>query len=216
MDIAIATGLGEARNAIVVASADAVVAVGGEFGTLSEIAFALRAGKPVVGLETWELHRGGRPVDGVLKATDVRNRGGPRPAERSRAAAGAAAVAALTDQADVMRLTQVWRTDPVVTDPNWWNTMAPLTLMKMVCGRPGTASRSSSTTPSRSVPTGKSTPLRLANARPPDGSFSSTPMNCTFTPFDASVRAKRARAGISDSQGPHHEAKNVITTGSGC
>ena len=71
VDVAVATGLGEARNAIVVASADAVVAVGGEFGTLSEIAFALRAGKPVVGLATWELHRDGRPVEGVLQATDA-------------------------------------------------------------------------------------------------------------------------------------------------
>jgi uncharacterized protein (TIGR00725 family) len=71
VDIAVATGLGEARNAIVIASANAVVAVGGEFGTLSEIAFALRAGKPVVGLATWELHRDGLPVDGVLRATDA-------------------------------------------------------------------------------------------------------------------------------------------------
>jgi uncharacterized protein (TIGR00725 family) len=70
VDIAVATGLGEARNAIVVASADAVVAIGGEFGTLSEIAFALRAGKPVVGLGTWELRRGGQPVDGVVPAED--------------------------------------------------------------------------------------------------------------------------------------------------
>ncbi|MGO9344555.1 MAG: TIGR00725 family protein [Acidimicrobiales bacterium] len=71
VDIAVATGLGEARNAVVVASADAVVAVGGEFGTLSEIALALRAGKPVVGLDTWELHRDGQPVDGVVPATDA-------------------------------------------------------------------------------------------------------------------------------------------------
>jgi uncharacterized protein (TIGR00725 family) len=68
VDIAVATGIGEARNAIVIASADAVVAVGGEFGTLSEIAFALRAGKPVVGLDTWELGRSGRSVEGVLSA----------------------------------------------------------------------------------------------------------------------------------------------------
>jgi hypothetical protein len=71
VDIAIATGLGEARNTIVVGTADAVIAVGGEFGTLSEIAFALRAGKPVVGLGTWELHRSGGPVEGVLRADDA-------------------------------------------------------------------------------------------------------------------------------------------------
>jgi len=71
VDIAVATGIGEARNSIVVTNADAVVAVGGEFGTLSEIALALRAGKPVVGLDTWELSRRGRPVEGVLRADDA-------------------------------------------------------------------------------------------------------------------------------------------------
>ena len=57
VDVALATGIGEARNAIVAGAADAVIAVGGEYGTLSEIAHALRAGKPVVGLRTWELRR---------------------------------------------------------------------------------------------------------------------------------------------------------------
>src|SRR5947209_12476564 len=46
VDVAIATALGEARNTIVARCADGVIAVGGEFGTLSEIALALRAGKP--------------------------------------------------------------------------------------------------------------------------------------------------------------------------
>jgi uncharacterized protein (TIGR00725 family) len=55
VDIAIATGLGEARNALIVRAADALVAVGGAYGTLSEIAFALKAGKPVVGLASWEI-----------------------------------------------------------------------------------------------------------------------------------------------------------------
>jgi uncharacterized protein (TIGR00725 family) len=63
VDVAVATGLGEARNALVVRASDAVVAVGGEWGTLSEIALALQAGKRVVGLGTWELPaRGGRGV----------------------------------------------------------------------------------------------------------------------------------------------------------
>jgi uncharacterized protein (TIGR00725 family) len=70
VDIAIATGLGEARNAIVVRTADVLVAVAGEFGTLSEIALGLRAGKPVIGLRTWELVRDGQPVGGVIRATD--------------------------------------------------------------------------------------------------------------------------------------------------
>jgi hypothetical protein len=55
LEVAIPTGLGEARNALVVRAADAVIAVGGGFGTLAEIALALKAGKPVVGIDTWEL-----------------------------------------------------------------------------------------------------------------------------------------------------------------
>jgi uncharacterized protein (TIGR00725 family) len=66
VDVAIPTGLGEVRNAVVVGAADAVIAVGGEFGTLSEIALALKAGTPVVGLATWELWRAGGPVDDVV------------------------------------------------------------------------------------------------------------------------------------------------------
>jgi len=56
------TGMGEARNALVVRAAQAVIAIGGEFGTLSEIALALKWGIPVIGLETWRLHRPGVPV----------------------------------------------------------------------------------------------------------------------------------------------------------
>jgi hypothetical protein len=55
LTVALATGLGEMRNALVVRSADAVVAIGGSYGTLSEVAFALRTGVPVVGLRTWDL-----------------------------------------------------------------------------------------------------------------------------------------------------------------
>jgi hypothetical protein len=55
--IPIVTGMGYARNAIVATSARAVIAVGGSFGTLSEIAFALQSGIPVVGIGTWELCR---------------------------------------------------------------------------------------------------------------------------------------------------------------
>ncbi len=56
--VAIATGLGETRNTVIVNACDALIAIGGEFGTLSEIAFALRLGVPVIGYETWELARG--------------------------------------------------------------------------------------------------------------------------------------------------------------
>lgn len=51
----VATGIGQARNLAVVASADAVIAIGGEWGTLSEIAFARRLGRTVVALRSWEL-----------------------------------------------------------------------------------------------------------------------------------------------------------------
>jgi len=70
VDIALPTGLGEVRNALVVRAADAVIAVGGAYGTLSEIALALRAGTPVVGLDTWELVRRGRPDQSVIRAGD--------------------------------------------------------------------------------------------------------------------------------------------------
>jgi uncharacterized protein (TIGR00725 family) len=60
VSVALPTGLGELRNALVVRAADAVVAVGGEYGTLSEIALALKLGTPVVGLGTWQLKRPGR------------------------------------------------------------------------------------------------------------------------------------------------------------
>ncbi|MBN1255140.1 MAG: TIGR00725 family protein [Deltaproteobacteria bacterium] len=55
VDVVIPTGLGHARNVLVVLAADAVVAVDGETGTLSEIAIALKVGKPIVGIRTWEL-----------------------------------------------------------------------------------------------------------------------------------------------------------------
>ncbi|MCX7794101.1 MAG: TIGR00725 family protein [Thermodesulfovibrionales bacterium] len=61
IDIPVATGFGEGRNIIIVRSADGLIAIGGEYGTLSEIAFALKAGKPVIGIRTWD-------IKGVIKA----------------------------------------------------------------------------------------------------------------------------------------------------
>jgi uncharacterized protein (TIGR00725 family) len=55
VDIAIATGLGIARNIIIVRSAAGIIAINGKYGTLSELAFALQLNKPVVGLETWQV-----------------------------------------------------------------------------------------------------------------------------------------------------------------
>jgi uncharacterized protein (TIGR00725 family) len=72
VEVAVPTGMGEMRNALVVRSADALIAVGGAYGTLSEIALALRAGKPVVGLGTWELVRGGRTDEGIIRADSPR------------------------------------------------------------------------------------------------------------------------------------------------
>jgi len=63
IDIPIATGLGYTRNSLVVMNADVVIAVDGEYGTLSEIAYALIYGKKVIGLGTWD-------IKGVLPARD--------------------------------------------------------------------------------------------------------------------------------------------------
>jgi uncharacterized protein (TIGR00725 family) len=57
IDIAIATGLGHARNAILARTADGVVALGGGLGTLSEIALALRNNRPTIGIQTWRFDR---------------------------------------------------------------------------------------------------------------------------------------------------------------
>ncbi|WP_329239403.1 TIGR00725 family protein [Actinoallomurus sp. NBC_01490] len=70
LSAAIATGMGQARNALIVGSADAVIAVGGSWGTLSEVAHALRRGTvPVVQLGGWRLHdTDGAPVPGPVEA----------------------------------------------------------------------------------------------------------------------------------------------------
>lgn len=68
LDVVIVTGLGEARNAVIVRSADAVIVVGGSWGTLSEVAFAMRRGDiPVVALGGWTLRdRDGADVGGPV------------------------------------------------------------------------------------------------------------------------------------------------------
>jgi uncharacterized protein (TIGR00725 family) len=73
LTVAIPTGLGELRNGLIVRAADAVIAVGGAFGTLSEIALALKTGVPVIGYATWTLgHEGGGPgldpIDPIVRA----------------------------------------------------------------------------------------------------------------------------------------------------
>ena len=55
IDIAIPTGMGDMRNALIVRASTGLIAIGGSMGTLSEIALALKAGKPVVGINSWDV-----------------------------------------------------------------------------------------------------------------------------------------------------------------
>ena len=77
VDVAIATGMGELRNGLIVRASDALIAIGGGWGTLSEIAFAMRTGRAVVALASWELPEGsgdamiervGSPSEAVKRA----------------------------------------------------------------------------------------------------------------------------------------------------
>jgi uncharacterized protein (TIGR00725 family) len=68
VQIPIVTGMGYARNAVVVKSAQAVIAVGGSYGTLSEIGHALQNGIPVIGLGTWSLLRNENPDTSIITA----------------------------------------------------------------------------------------------------------------------------------------------------
>jgi uncharacterized protein (TIGR00725 family) len=77
VSVAIPTGLGELRNGLIVRASDAVVAIGGGPGTLSEIALALRAGRGVVGLGTWEVPGvapAGSAAEAVTLALDLARR----------------------------------------------------------------------------------------------------------------------------------------------
>ena len=67
IDVPIITGMGEARNSAVVKSAQAVIAIGGGYGTLSELAFALESSIPVIGLNTWSLSRDGQEDDSITR-----------------------------------------------------------------------------------------------------------------------------------------------------
>lgn len=90
VDIAVPTGLGEVRNVLVVRASDAVVAVGGSHGTLAEMAFALKAGRPLVALRSWTMTPGdadspdpgvqvaSSPEEAVEAAFRAAGRGGPQ------------------------------------------------------------------------------------------------------------------------------------------
>lgn len=74
VDVPVVTGLGFARNTIIARTANALIAIDGSYGTLSEIAFGLIAGTPVVGIGTWRMHDGdGRepPVERVATAEEA-------------------------------------------------------------------------------------------------------------------------------------------------
>jgi len=66
--IPIVTNMGEARNVIVVKSAEAIIVIGGGYGTLSELGHALRNSTPVVGLNTWSLSRKEQPDNSIILA----------------------------------------------------------------------------------------------------------------------------------------------------
>jgi uncharacterized protein (TIGR00725 family) len=72
VDIPIVTGMGEARNILIVKSSQAVVAIGGGYGTLSEIAYALKNGIPVVGLDTWSLSQNGQEDSSIIRVHDAK------------------------------------------------------------------------------------------------------------------------------------------------
>ncbi|MBC7326833.1 TIGR00725 family protein [bacterium] len=70
VDIPIVTGIGYARNLIVVLSSQAVIAIGGAYGTLNEISYALNFGIPVVGIRTWRLQSEFATTDSITYVDD--------------------------------------------------------------------------------------------------------------------------------------------------
>jgi len=68
VQVPIVTGLGYARNIVVVKSAQAIIAIGGSYGTLSEIGHALQNNIPVIGLNTWSLSRNGKQDSSIIPA----------------------------------------------------------------------------------------------------------------------------------------------------
>jgi len=71
VQIPIVTGIGYARNVAVVKSAQAVIAIGGSYGTLSEIGHALQSGIPVIGIDTWSLSKGGKINNSITSAENA-------------------------------------------------------------------------------------------------------------------------------------------------
>jgi uncharacterized protein (TIGR00725 family) len=73
VSLAIPTGMGEMRNALIVRACPVIIAIGGAYGTVSEIALALRDGRPVIGLQTWEI----RPPGGHIADPGIRRAATP-------------------------------------------------------------------------------------------------------------------------------------------
>ncbi len=73
LTVAVPTGMGEARNALVARASDVLIAIGGGYGTLSEIALGLKMGRPVVGLGTWRLEKPGMPGPHLLVSETPEN-----------------------------------------------------------------------------------------------------------------------------------------------
>jgi uncharacterized protein (TIGR00725 family) len=74
LDIVIRTGLGHARNVLIAQSSDAVIVIGGSYGTLSEIAIALKTNRPVFGLNTWDIQgvvMCATPEEAVIRAVNA-------------------------------------------------------------------------------------------------------------------------------------------------
>jgi len=71
VSIPVTTGIGYARNMAVVKSAQAVIAIGGSYGTLSEIAYALKSNIPVIGLNTWTLSQNGQREDPIIRVASA-------------------------------------------------------------------------------------------------------------------------------------------------
>jgi uncharacterized protein (TIGR00725 family) len=70
VSIPIITGLGSARNIIIIKSVQAVIAIGGGYGTLTEIGFALKVNVPIIGLNTWSLYRDNQADNSIILTED--------------------------------------------------------------------------------------------------------------------------------------------------
>ena len=72
VQIPIVTGIGYARNVAVVKSAQAIIAVDGSYGTLTEIGYALQSGIPVIGLNTWSVSIDGRADNNIIRVNSAK------------------------------------------------------------------------------------------------------------------------------------------------